>query len=331
MSRGRGAAIRAFEATRDWPAAAELVQTAHLHDGIDWVPTATVLEHEWQEQPPGFLLADDVAVIDGASTPGSFDGLATVDRRERDGRFISHIVQLWVRPDRRRQGLGTALLEWAEARSRAAGRAMTDRLEWPHVIGGHGDLAVPGHAQLAASHGYRVHHYGYEMLRPVADHIGEHPLPAGLEVRPVEPSQYRAIWDADVEAFRDHPEPAQRTEEDFLQWFSSPNLDTSLYRVAWSGDEVAGSVLTSIDPEENARLGISRAWLDHISVRRPFRKRGLAAALIASTLRLLRERGIAEAALGVNAENPTGAVRLYERLGFRKDHEAAAYRKALEL
>ena len=90
-------------------------------------------------------------------------------------------------------------------------------------------------------------------------------------------------------------------------------------------------MLTFVDADENSRLGVRRAWLDHISVRRPWRQRGLAASLIGSTLRLLRERGLDEATLGVDAENPTGAVRLYERMGFVPWRTAMAYRKDLPL
>jgi mycothiol synthase len=321
--------MRAFDPSRDWPAAAELLTTAHLHDGVDWIPTPEILKHDWTTVA-NFLPARDIRVVEDAE--GRLSALVNMDWRERDGRLISHMVELWVRPDRRRQGLGTTLLEWAEGHARELSLSgQAGRLDWPHVIGGWGDTVVPGHAQLAARHGYAPYRYGYEMHRQVAEPVGEFPLPDGLEVRPVEPAHHRAIWDADIEAFLDHPEPATRTEEDFQGWFTEPDLDTSLYQVAWDGDQVAGSVLTSIHPQENERLGVRRAWLDHISIRRPWRKRGLAASLIASTLRLLAERGIEDAALGVDAENPSGALRLYEKLGFRKHREGVGYRKALEL
>jgi mycothiol synthase len=321
--------LRALDPARDWPAAAALIATTNLHDGTAWIPTAEILAHEWSPNPT-FDPSVDIRVVE--ADDGSLIGLVSVDWRERDERLISHHSEIWVRPNARRRGIGTALLEWSEAYSRERARAgLAGRLDLPHVMGGWGEVSIAGHAALAASHGYHVYRHGYEMRRDLVDPIGPHLLPAGLEVRPVEPSHYRRIWDADTEAFRDHPEPALRTDEDFESWFSTPYLDTSLYQVAWDGDEVAGSVLTSIQPEENERLGVRRAWLDHVSVRRAYRGRGLAASLIASTLEILRSRGIDEAALGVDAQNPTGALRLYQRLGFRKVREAAGYRKVLEL
>ncbi len=121
----------------------------------------------------------------------------------------------------------------------------------------------------------------------------------------------------------------QRTEEDFVGWFSTPNLDTSLWRVAWEGDEIAGSVWNCIWTEENEQLGIQRGWLEHISVRRPWRRRGLATALIAESLRTLKTKGLTEAALGVDAENISGALRLYESLGFRRHQTGISFRKPL--
>jgi ribosomal protein S18 acetylase RimI-like enzyme len=189
---------------------------------------------------------------------------------------------------------------------------------------------VPGHAELAASRGYRVTRYGFEMRRCVDAPIPDVVLPPGLEVRPVRPEQLRAIWEADVEAFRDHFEAAVRTEADYEHLITGPMLDTSLWQVAWDGDEVAGSVMTSINVEENEKLGLKIAWLDHISVRRPWRKRGVASALIASTLHILQERGMQIAALGVDAENPTGALRVYEAMGFARHKTGISYRKPLD-
>jgi ribosomal protein S18 acetylase RimI-like enzyme len=84
-----------------------------------------------------------------------------------------------------------------------------------------------------------------------------------------------------------------------------------------------------IYPAENKTLGQRRGWLDHVSVRRPWRRRGLASALIAESLRAIADAGMTDAALGVDAENPTGALRVYESLGFRPTRTGVSYRKAM--
>ena len=111
--------------------------------------------------------------------------------------------------------------------------------------------------------------------------------------------------------------------------FGRAELDTSLWVVAWDGDQVAGVVQNWVWPEENERLGVKRGWLEHISVRRPWRRRGLARAITAASLVKYREVGLEEAMLGVDSENPNGALGLYEGLGFVQASRAAAYRRDL--
>jgi mycothiol synthase len=97
--------------------------------------------------------------------------------------------------------------------------------------------------------------------------------------------------------------------------------------VASTGDEVAGAVMPAISPIENELLGTRRGWLEHVSVRRPWRRQGLASALIVRSMLALREAGMTEAALGVDADNLTGAVGVYERLGFRRTRTTIKYSK----
>jgi ribosomal protein S18 acetylase RimI-like enzyme len=178
--------------------------------------------------------------------------------------------------------------------------------------------------------GYEPIRHFFEMLKRDVDSTAEDALPAGLELRPVIDGDMRRIFDAEAEAFRDHWGHREWSDEIFAELVSDPDLDTSLWRVAWDGDEVAGVVTTFVFAEENATLGLSRAWLAHVSVRRPWRRRGLASALILSACVGLRERGIAEAALGVDSANLTGALGLYENLGFAVARRATTYRRALE-
>ena len=169
---------------------------------------------------------------------------------------------------------------------------------------------------LLEAEGYRPIRYGFEMRRFITGRLPELPLPPGLEMRPVTPDQHRAIFDADNEAFRDHWGHREMGDGEFRSRFENPETDTSLWCVAWDGDEVAGVVMNGIFPDENEQLGVRRGWLEHVSVRRPWRGRGVAKALCAASFQVLRERGMDEAWLGVDGSNPTGALQLYEGLGF---------------
>ena len=142
--------------------------------------------------------------------------------------------------------------------------------------------------------------------------------------------QWRTILAAENEAFRDHWGHREMGESAYKATFGRAELDTDLWVVAWDGDQVAGVVQNWIWPEENERLGVKRGWLEHISVRRPWRRRGLARAITAASLVKYREVGLDEAMLGVDSENPNGALGLYEGLGFTVASRAAAYRRDLE-
>jgi mycothiol synthase len=165
--------------------------------------------------------------------------------------------------------------------------------------------------------GYAPVRWGFEMVRPDLEAIEVPPLPDGLELRPVEGrAMLRQLWDADVEAFRDHWGGFDDSDEAFESWLAEPDLDPTLFVVAWEGDEIAGAVINTINAHENGLIGQQRGWLDSVFVRRPWRRRGLAAALVARSLVLLRERGMQSAVLGVDSENPNGALGVYERAGF---------------
>lgn len=185
--------------------------------------------------------------------------------------------------------------------------------------------------QLLRERGYAPVRYGYSMVRPTLDDLEDAAMPDGLEIRDVSPDQMRAIWEAANEAFRDHWGTGIPTEEDYRQFLADPvQGDASLWRIAWDGDQVAGQVRSFISDEENARYGRARGYVENISVRRPWRRRGLARALIGASLPLLRARGMTEAALGVDADNPNGALRLYESCGFVRVSSTAVFRKPLD-
>lgn len=315
-----GLSFRRFGVDSDYPRLAELMATSHLADGIDYLPSADNLRVDY-EHTDGMDPRLDVLL---AEADGRMIGYGQVNRDVRDGTAV-HWTFGTVLPEYRRRGLGRAILRADEERLREIATRFeetTDRAFDSWV-----DDKQSGAAELLTSEGYRPIRRGMSMRREGVDDVAEVPLPEGLELRPVRPEDHRRIFDADNEAFRDHWGHREWTDEDFLRTFSMPDLDTSLWRVAWDGDQVAGVVTNWVWREENEKLGVRRGWLEHISVRRPWRRRGLAKALIASALVALRDAGMDEAMLGVDTENPSGAVSLYEAVGFSVKDGATHYRK----
>lgn len=230
-------------------------------------------------------------------------------------------------PAWRRKGIGRAMLRGNERRLREIAAEHPADVE--RFLQSWADESERSATALLLSEGYQRIRDAYDMVRPSLDDLPNAPLPAGLEVRPVTAEQYRTIWEADQEAFRDHWGSSPGTEEDYRSWLDQPNFDPALWRVAWDGDQVAGQVRSFINHAENAEYKRLRGYTEFISVRRPWRKRGLARALIVQSLQALRERGMTHAALGVDAENTSGALRVYESCGFQVVRRNSVYRKPL--
>jgi mycothiol synthase len=294
---------------------------ANLADGVDYVPDAPSLRVEY-ENSEDFDVRRDLVI---AEIDGRIVGYGEAKRQVRDGGPV-YVSFGAVRPEFRRRGLGGALLRWNQSRSREVALLHPDEgnREFRAWIADR----QGGARELLERDGYVAVRHGFEMTRRDLADLPDVAQPHGLEIRPVAQEQLRKIFDAENEAFRDHPGHHEMGDADFRQTVQSPDLDISLWRVAWDGDEVAGVVETFVFRSENAALGKKRGWLDRISVRRPWRRRGLARALIVSAFAGLREAGMTEALLGVDADNPTGALQLYESLGFRVTDRGTTYRKA---
>lgn len=230
-------------------------------------------------------------------------------------------------PDWRRRGIGSALLAWGEQRLTEI--AAQNPLASERFFESAAADSETGTQTLLDRHAYAPARHFFTMVRPDLENIPESPLPAGLEVRPVEMNDLQAIRDAMVEAFRDHWGFNEENELTVEQWVENPNFDPSLWKVAWEGDQVAGMVLSYIDDRENQAYNRKRGWTEDISVRRPWRRRGLARALLVQSLHAVRQRGMQEAALGVDTQNQTGALNLYESVGFRAVKRWTTYRKPM--
>ena len=167
------------------------------------------------------------------------------------------------------------------------------------------------------------------LVRPDLEDIADLALPDGVEVRPVTPDMLRPIFDAHWEAFRGSWDFRESTEEDFQQFVDDPIRDESMWKIAWAGDTVVGQVKSFINVEENTEMGYLRGYTENISTHSEWRNRGIAGSLLAASLRELKSRGMTEAALGADTENPGGAFQLYTKMGFELRAYEAAYAKPL--
>jgi mycothiol synthase len=250
-------------------------------------------------------------------------------RQEEDGPQIYASVG-FLAPAWRRKGIGGSMFHWIEHRMRAI--AVSQSATEAGLLEGFVTDGNVGLAALLEKNGYTPIRYIVEMLRPDLENIPDFPMPQGLEVRAVLPEHYRAIWDADQEAFRDHWGYSKPTEEDYQAWLGNKYIfQPQLWQIAWDvkSNEIAGQVRTFINTAENEKYNRKRGYTEFISVRRPWRKRGLARALIVQSLRLQKEQGMTESALGADSENISGATRVYEDCGFQVIKRNTIYRKPM--
>ena len=179
---------------------------------------------------------------------------------------------------------------------------------------------------LVRARGYVPIRHGFRMLAGLGDSPEAPRWPDGISVRPMHEGEERATYDASNDAFADHwgfePQPYER----FAHWnFGGANFDRSLNFVAMDGDDIAGLCLCSLHSSGDPTYG----WVGLLGVRPPWRRRGIALALLLHSFDEFRRRGCDRVGLGVDAESTTGALELYERAGMRVQRRQDTLEKVL--
>jgi mycothiol synthase len=318
-----GVVFRYFEGPADYADLARIITAHSKGEDDDRVETpegiASGYEHLENCDP-----ARDLVVVEVDGHPV---GYTRVFWEQEAGGPRVYRMFCFLDPAYQSRGIGTALVEWDMSRLREIAAEHDDAPEklfetWLN------DTNVAA-AALIRGAGFEPITYSATMVRPTVDDLPDHRLPEGLEIRPVRDEDIRTIWEADVEAFRDHWGFVEQTEESYQRFISFPYHDPTLWKIAWDDEGVAGQVKSFIDTAQNDEHGRKRGWTEAISTSRRWRRRGVAKALIVESIRELAARGMTEVALGVHTENPNGAFDLYAGLGYEVVSTWTTYRKPL--
>ena len=260
---------------------------------------------------------DAVMVWDGSELVG-FVWLTV-----RPGQREAHKIGQWggVRPSHRRRGIGTQLVAWAVERATAIAPTLDDGLPTKLETDAAADqtdlLAITGRA------GYEPVRHFLEIARPLSIDVPDpRPVPA-LEVVPWGPALDEEARRCHVASFADHWGSEPRSRQEWEQWYTGHRAfrsDLSLLAVDPASGEVAGLVLCAAYPQDWVTVP-REAWINTVGTRPAWRGRGVASWLMVESLQRIAAAAdrFERAILGVDSENPTGALRLYRALGFDAD------------
>lgn len=315
---------RPYAGEADLPAMLDLVNRRSAESGYEqfdldtlrhWVSNPTLDPNRdlrlWEDST-GRLVGIGLLWVPVPDSSESFEG--------RINSFVHSAV--------RGQGLESELIAWGSEQLRGIGR---ERGLPARVYMGAPEQDAQGRAMLEA-HGFAPVRYFFVMRRPLDQPIAEPQFPPGFTLRHM--SRDLADVERWVEmynlSFIDHWGFHPLTLERRLHRMADPTYrpEQDLVGVAPDGT-FAGFCTCAINETDNAHSGRKDGWIAVLGTRRGYRKIGLGRALLLAGLHLLKGAGMDTGVLDVDAENPTGALRLYESVGFYVDKSDIVYRKDL--
>lgn len=303
----------------------KLINDADAVDGLERATTVERLDHEMNW--PNYNADADCFL---AWSNGRLVGYADFFLRNGNGQGDS-VFYTWgvVHPHWRQQGVGRSLLERLYQR---ASERLGEVKRGPVYFQGSGRDSEIDRRALFEGFGMERVRYFVDMARAINNGLPPVEVPSGFRLRPFDLARdLERAWQVDVQAFRDHWGTAEFPLEEFRHFLEQPYFRQGLSFLAEeeTTGEVVGIAFNKIDPDWIAQTGRQEGYVSTLAVLREHRQRGLGTALLAQTLHGLRQAGMESAHLGADAENLTGAVRIYERLGFRVRKTTAVYRKPM--
>jgi len=238
--------------------------------------------------------------------------------------------ELWGRLDPRYEdmGIGTWMLHWAEQRALHALPSVPDKLRFAPRVGTYRQAEKA--KKLFEDMGYHHIRSTYHMLIEMDAPVPEPEFPEGITLRTYNPeTDLEVVHRAKIDSFRDHfgfvDEPFEEGLKRFKHFWLNEGFDPTLLFLAMDGNEIAGINLCRPHSFYDPDMG----WVGSLGVRRQWRKRGIGLALLRHSFNEFYRRGKRKVGLGVDAQNLTGALRLYENAGMHIHNAFDLYEKEI--
>ncbi len=235
-----------------------------------------------------------------------------------------------VHPDARNMGLEEEMLRWAEGQASEVGK---ERGQPACLLAGL-HFSTPEYIayrqDVLERNGFKTVRYWFKMARDLTAPIPDPQLPQGFTLRHTEGAAEAGKWvECFNESFIDHWNHHPESPESHAHWLeNSPNYDKEQDLVSIAPDGTwAAFCFCTIYSEDNMMRNRKEGWVDMLGTRRGFRKMGLGTAMLLAGMYKLKQDGMDTAVLGVDADNPTGALRLYEAVGFEKINSMTTFSK----
>lgn len=296
----------------DAPAVADLI---NRHERFWQLPVATPASEVEEDFNEPFV--DPELDTRGYWLDGALVAYGLVFHRPSGAREERATLDGTVDPDYRGQGIGRHLLGWQIERARESLASRDPSLPW--YIRTWAFDWVEDSFRLYRRLGLNPVRYMKEMIRPL-----DAPLvprsPDGVEIVPWDRSFDEGTRGALNEAFADHWGSTQMDEESFRHRLERTATRLDLSFLAIADGEVVGYALNGYHPDDEKVTGRREGWVESLGVKRAWRGRGVASALLETSFNAFLDAAMTHSMLGVDSENPTGAFGLYESLGYEALH-----------
>lgn len=314
---------RPYAGEADLPAISALILAADAVDRVD--QGLSVDEVRMHLTEPGVDATRDVRLWTAAD--GALVAFAHLVLRP-DNEIVDGYLRYDLHPDWRIDTLNDEIIGWAGGRLR---EVAVDRGKPAQFRAGVREEYADRRRQLER-HGLTIVRHFPTLERSLTEPIEAPALPEGFSIRPLAgPDEVTAWVEMHNESFIDHYNFHPETPAVIRHWLDDPSYRPEMNLVAVAPDgRLVGFCWCAIFAEENARTGRNEGWIELLGTRRGYRRLGVGRALVLSGLLALRAAGVDAARLGVDADSPTGATRLYAAAGFRHMHTYLIYMKDME-